>query len=317
MSDRVIVVGAINTDLVITTPHLPAPGETVVGAGLQTFGGGKGANAAVAAARAGADVALVGAVGADDSGTRANNDLRADAVDTRYVAVLDTTPTGAALIVVDANGENQIAIGPGANGAVTADHVSGALEAALPDCNTILVSTEIPLAAVAAAVAGASAAGIRCILNPAPVIAGLVELLAHGPILTPNAIELRELARQLGTGSPENSPPLTIQQCLAIIGEHTHAPVIVTLGSDGCAVRLPDGAVTAIPAPASVNVVDSTGAGDTFNGVLATRLAAGDEILLAVKTAVVAASLSVGAAGARGGMPTAAHIAAAVTTSYC
>lgn len=317
MSNRVIVVGAINTDLVITAPHLPAPGETVVGAGLQTFGGGKGANAAVAAARAGASVALVGAVGADDSGTRASSELQADAVDTRHVTVLDRTPTGAALIVVDENGENQIAIGPGANGAVTPDHVRNALEVALPGSNTVLVSTEIPYAAVAAAVEAASAVGIRCILNPAPVIAGLVELLAHGPILTPNAIELRELARQLGGDSRGTRAPTTIQQCLAAIGEHTRAPVIVTLGGDGCAVRLPDGTVTAIPAPTSVDVVDTTGAGDTFNGVLATRLAAGDEILLAVKTAVVAASLSVGAAGARGGMPTAAQIAAAVTVSYC
>lgn len=317
MSERVIVVGAINTDLVITAPHLPAPGETVVGGGLQTFGGGKGANAAVAAARAGANVALVGALGNDDSGVRANRELQADAVDTRYVSVLETTPTGAALIVVDANGENQIAIGPGANGAVTPDQVRSALEAALPDSNTVLVSTEIPATAVAAAVAAATAAGIRCILNPAPVIAGLVDMLSYGPILTPNAIELRELTRQLNGDRSATDAPLTIQQCLAAIGEHTRAPVIVTLGGDGCAVRLPDGSVTAIPAPGVVDVIDTTGAGDTFNGVLATRLAAGDEMLLAVKTAVVAASLSVGAAGARGGMPTAAQIATAMTRAYC
>ena len=317
MAGRVIVVGAINTDLVITAAHLPAPGETVVGGGLQTFGGGKGANAAVAAARAGAGVALVGAVGADDTGTRASADLQADNVDTRHVAVLDATPTGAALIVVDDKGENQIAIGPGANGAVTPEHVQHALAATLSDSELVLVSTEIPYAAVAAAVTAATAAGVRCILNPAPVIAGLAGLLVHGPIVTPNAIELRELARQLSEAGGETDTPLTIQQCLAVVGEHTRAPVIVTLGGDGCAVRLPDGAVTAIPAPTSVSVVDTTGAGDTFNGVLATRLAAGDDILVAVKTAVVAASLSVGAAGARGGMPTAAHIASALAVSYC
>ncbi|MGR9089807.1 MAG: PfkB family carbohydrate kinase [Gammaproteobacteria bacterium] len=314
MSGRLIVVGAINTDLVIVAPHLPAPGETVVGGGLQTFGGGKGANAAVAAARAGASVALIGAVGADDNGTSAVAELRADGVATRDVAVLDTVPTGAALIVVDQNGENQIAIGPGANGAVTPQHVRHALARAMPESNTtVLVSTEIPYDAVAAAVETAAAAGARCILNPAPVIAGLVELLSFEPILTPNAIELRELARELCEASPGATAPEDVRECLALIGERTRAPVIVTLGGEGCAVRLPDGTVSEIPAPMTTDVVDTTGAGDTFNGVLATRLAAGDDIMLAAKTAVAAASLSVTAAGARSGMPTADTIVSAVS----
>jgi len=315
MSDLLIVVGAINTDLVIAAPRLPAPGETVVGEGLQIFGGGKGANAAVAAARAGARVALIGAVGADDTGNSALAELQADGVVTDYVSILEATPTGAALIVVDANGENQIAIGPGANGAVTPQHVRDALASALPNSNTVLVSTEIPYDAVASAVETAAAAGVRCILNPAPVIAGLTELLPLGPILTPNAIELKELARQLSETSPGAPVPEDVDECLTLIGERTEAPVIVTLGSEGCVLRLPDGMVKKVPASTTASVVDTTGAGDTFNGVLATGLAAGGDIMAAVKTAVAAASLSVTAAGARSGMPSANAIAAAESRS--
>lgn len=311
MTDRVIVVGAINTDLVIAAPHLPAAGETVVGEGLQTFAGGKGANAAVAASRAGANAMLIGAVGADDSGTRAVADLRADTVDTDCVAVLDDAPTGAALIVVDANGENQIVIGPGANGAVTTQQVRAALTNSLSDSNIVLVSTEIPYDAIAAAVEAATTAGVPCILNPAPVIAGLAELLSLGPIVTPNAIELRELARQISAASPTTTAPQDVDDCLALVGDRTQAAVIVTLGGEGCAVRFPDGSVRRIPAPNVAEVIDTTGAGDTFNGVLAAHLAAGDDLVAALETAVVAASMSVTVAGARGGMPSAQAIASA------
>lgn len=313
MSGRLIVVGAINTDLVIATPHLPAPGETVVGEGLQTFGGGKAANAAVAAARMGAQVDLIGAVGADDAGTRAVADLQSDRVGTRCVAALAGIPTGAALIVVDASGENQIALGPGANGAVAPTHIRAALNESLSDFATVLVSTEIPYDAVAAALEVASSAGVRCILNPAPVIPGLVDLLAHGQILTPNAIELNDLARAVCDTTRQRIDLENVDDCLGLLGERTAAPVIVTLGGDGCAVRLTDGTVGRIPAPTTPNVVDTTGAGDTFNGVLATRLAAGDEIIAAVETAVVAASLSVTAVGARAGMPTADAVSLAAS----
>jgi ribokinase len=303
----VLVVGAINTDLVIVAPRLPAPGETVIGGGLQTFGGGKGANAAVAASRAGADVLLIGAVGADSSGTDAIAALRGDGVDTGGVAVLDAEPTGAALIVVDPRGENQITIGPGANGAVSAAHVRASLAAALPAAHVVLVSTEIPLDAVAAAIEASAAAGVPCILNPAPVIPGLPELLPFRPMLTPNELELRALASSLphtSTSGTGDGMPAHLQA----LGERTRAPVIVTLGGEGCALRLPEGAVRRIPAHPVTDVVDTTGAGDTFNGVLAARLAAGDTLTTAVETAIVAASLSVSAIGARAGMPTAAAI---------
>lgn len=306
MRGRLVVIGAVNTDFVIRAPHLPRPGETVTGDGLGTFGGGKAANAAVAAARAGGDVLLIGAVGDDDAGRAAVKNLQADDVDTAGLAVLDNTPTGAALIVVDATGENQIVLGPGANGALTPAHVVTALQKVLPHAAVVLVSTEIPLACVSAAVAAARAAHVSCILNPAPVVPGLDDVLALGPLLTPNEIELAALA-----DAPSHQTG-DVDALLSRVARRTAAPVIVTLGPRGCAARLADGSFCRVAAPTPSTVVDTTGAGDTFNGVFAMHLAAGAAIPDAVRAATVAASLSVTAAGARGGMPRAAAIAAAL-----
>jgi len=303
---HVVVVGAVNVDLVVAAPRLPGPGETVVGGGLQTFGGGKGANAAVAAARAGASVRLIAAVGADDNGTAALAELRADGVDVSDVAVLTDESTGVALIVVDERGENQIAVGAGANAAVTAEHVRTRLRAALDTAGCVLVSTEIPAEAVAAAVEEATSAGVRCVLNPAPVLPVVADLLALGPMVTPNESELDALAALVGVdaGSPADH---AVQ-----LAARSRQAVIVTQGGDGVMVVAADGDVEHVGAP-PVTVRDTTGAGDTFNGVLAARLAAGDQLAAAVPVAVAAASLSVTQVGARGGMPTAAEIAAVLS----
>ncbi len=296
----VIVVGAINVDLVVVAPRLPGPGETVVGGGLQTYGGGKGANAAVAAARAGASVRLIGAVGADDTGAAALAELAAEGIDTSDVAVLSDESTGVALIVVDQNGENQIAVGSGANAALSADHVRRRLLATLPVAGCVLVSTEIPADAVQAAVESATSAGVICVLNPAPVLPIVAELLDLGPLVTPNESELRDLLALVGSSesAADDAAPIVAR---------SHSPVVVTQGGDGVLVFDGGTLVHRVPAP-RVEVRDSTGAGDTFNGVFAARLAAGDDLATAVPVAVVAASLSVGEVGARGGMPTAAQI---------
>ena len=305
-SPTVVVVGAINVDLVVVAPRLPGPGETVVGGGLQTYGGGKGANAAVAAARAGATVHLIGAVGGDDTGIAALAELRAAGVDVSDVAVLAGESTGVALIVVDGRGENQIAVGAGATAAVPVDHIRQCLRSLLPTAGCVLVSTEIPAAAVAVAVEEAFTARVRCILNPAPVLPVVVELLARGPILTPNGSELSDLAMLVGDAI--GSATADAQRIAAM----THHPIVVTQGGDGVLVVTADGVVQLVPAP-PVEVRDTTGAGDTFNGVLAARLAMGDDLATAVPVAVVAASLSVTEVGARGGMPTAAQIDAAMS----
>ena len=297
----VVVVGAINVDLVIRSDSLPAAGETVVGHRFDQFGGGKGANAAVAAARQGAGVRLIGAVGDDDFGSWSLQQLAHDDVTVDGVGEA-AVHTGVALIVVDRYGENQIAVGPGANLAVDARLVVGP-EYLAAEC--VLVSTEINPDAVTAAVRAALERGQRCILNPAPVIDAAVDLVGAGAILTPNETELGQLAAALGIAAGD------VAEQAVQLARRNRAAVVVTLGSRGVGIAEPgtDRLVT-IPAR-PVEVVDTTGAGDTFNGVLAARLAAGDSLERAVRWSAVAASLSVTVAGARPGMPNAAAVAAA------
>jgi len=301
VSSDVIVVGAINADFVVAAPKLPGPGETVVGARLERHGGGKGANAAVAAARAGARVRLIGAVGDDDDGARALRELEAAGVDISGVAIVENETTGVALIVVSADGENQIAVGAGANSAVSVNYVRHALAQMLPTAGCVLVSTEVPGAAVVAAVECARAADILCLVNPAPVIPELQGLLRHGPVLTPNAPESAELERLLDW-RPGDMTLNGRERAARLLCEHTGAAVVMTLGGQGALVVRPGGIARHVPARVS-RVRDTTGAGDTFNGVLATRLARGDDVEQAVVCATTAACLSVAHLGARDGMP--------------
>jgi ribokinase len=282
---RVIVVGSINTDLVVVGERLPAPGETVSGGRFSQHGGGKGANAAVAAARLGAAVTMVGAVGRDPFGDEALELLEREGIETGGVARTDA-PTGVALINVDAAGENQIAVASGANQQVEAAAVERAVRAAGP--GVVLTNHEIPLAARLAA---ARAAGGAVVLNPAPAGEITDELLALGPILTPNAGEAAEL-----TG--EQDPAAAA----AVLAARTGAPALVTLGARGalCARKVSDTFLA--PAP-QVTPVDTTGAGDAFNGALAVALAEGRRLRDAVTFAVAVAALSTQATGAREGMP--------------
>lgn len=326
----VVVVGAVNVDFVVDVDRLPGPGETVVGLGVRQHGGGKGANAAVAASRAGAEVCLIGAVGADTLGTTALAQLRGQGVDVTEVVTVADRPTGMALIVVAADGENQIAVGAGANAAVSPEQVEAALRRRLGTAGCVLVSTEIPGASAALAVRLARAAGVRCVLNPAPVVPEILDVLETGPVLTPNSAESGQLAGLLASrvggqppgggpgaspseaGAPGGDPALLgdAPAAAAWLAAITRSPVAVTLGAGGALLAGPDAEVRQLPArPALVR--DTTGAGDTFNGVLAARLAAGDDMVAALDLAMVAAALSVGQAGARTGMPTAAAIAAA------
>ncbi|MCX6386724.1 MAG: ribokinase [Solirubrobacterales bacterium] len=329
---RVVVVGAINVDLVVATDRLPGPGETVVGAGLERHGGGKGANAAVAAARAGAIVHLVGAVGGDDTGSGALNDLAEAGVNVDAVTVLPSESTGVALIVVDSDGENQIAVGAGANAALTGENVRQQMEGLLSRTDCVLVSTEISGEAVIAAVRATAEAGVTCILNSAPPIAAVLGLLQYGPLLTPNATELATLTAMLDAdltvegrvgdratdgyedGAGEESTQSIsqpIRDAARRLVDLTGSPIVVTLGANGAAVLRPDGEIQHF-SPEAVEVRDTTGAGDTFSGVLAARLAFGDELGDAVRVATVAASLSVTQMGARGAMPQADQIEAAL-----
>ncbi len=308
MTGNVLVVGAVNVDSVVAVAHLPGPGETVVGPRVDQHGGGKGANAAVAAARSGATVRYCGAVGSDGAGADALADLRAEGIDVDEVAILHDHPTGAALIVVDARGENQIAVGAGANAAVDPESVRAAVDRAADWAGCVLVSSEITPAAVVAAVESAAAHGLRCVLNTAPVLPEMEVVLPWSPIVTPNETELADLFALLAGSRRAH---LGVEHTAGDVASRTGAPVVVTLGGAGVLVVDPDGGSESI-APLPVDVRDTTGAGDTFNGVFAHGLARGLSVVGAARRGAVAASLSVRVVGARAGMPRAAAIDDAV-----
>jgi len=305
---KLAVVGAINIDLVVTAARLPGPGDTVVGSGPLRFGGGKGANAAVAAARVGAEVVLVGAVGADAAGTEALSALRAEGIDLAGVSRIEGESTGTGLIVVDEAGENQIAVGAGANQALPGKDVRAALEPRLEVLGAVLVSTEIADEAVDAAVELAVAAGIPCVLNPAPPTEAAVRACRRGAILTPNVGELSSLLDRFGEPRRDD----VVEELRALAG-HGGAPMVVTRGAAGV-VLCDEGDCRELPAPL-VDPVDTTGAGDTFNGVFTASLAGGRDLRAAAELAVAAAAISVGAPGARDGMPTLRRIEAASTAA--
>jgi len=288
MPGTVCVVASINVDLVITVPRLPKPGETVAGGRFAVHDGGKGANQAVAAARAGARVELIGAIGDDEHGRRARAALEREGIGLDGLRVDSTEPTGVALIVVGPRGENQIAVAPGANAALTleeADH------ARIGAADVVLTTHEVPVETVLATLRAAHDTGTRSVLNPAPAHPLSAEILRLGPIVTPNE---HELVVAIGNDMTETA----LDELVA----RSAGPVIVTQGAAGALLargtereRFPG-----FVAPAAV---DTTGAGDTFNGVLAAWLAEGSTLAEAIRAANAAAALSIGAAGAREGMP--------------
>ena len=299
MSGRVIVVGSVNVDQVITVDRMPGPGETVTGGHYEQHHGGKGGNQAVAAARLGAAVVFVGAIGTDDNGRRARGALAAEGIDLSRLVELDDEPTGVALILVDRDGENRIAVAGGANMALDSVQVRDALKRlALTREDVILVGHEIRTGATHEALRLGRIAGATTILNPAPAGGLARTTLDLADILTPNRGELAVLAG--ASGKPG-------KLAKGLLGR---APgdraVIVSLGDDG-ALLVRGAGTTAIPAQA-VDAVDTVGAGDALNGALAAGLAAGLALEVATRRAVAAAGLAVTKAGAREGMPTPAEL---------
>ena len=295
MSSRVVVIGSINVDLVVTTDRLPAPGETVLGGRFAVHHGGKGANQAVAAARAGARVTMIGAVGADEHGDHGVAALEEEGIDVARVRRLETEPTGVALIVVGPRGENQIAVAPGANGLLTLtdDDLDDIREA-----DVLLTNHEVPNDAIVAGLRAAADGGTLAILNPAPARALPAEVLALGPILTPNE---HELIVAIGNDDTDAAlEELTVRH---------RGPIVVTQGAAG-ALLAQGGRRERFGGHLAAELVDTTGAGDTFCGVLAAWLASGAALPEAIAAANAAGALSVGAAGARAGMPTREEILA-------
>jgi ribokinase len=313
MAGRVIVVGSLNVDLVVTADRLPAPGETVTGGRFDRHHGGKGGNQAVAAARLGATVAFVGAVGGDTFGSEAKAALEAEGIDISHVRTTPTEPTGVALILVAAAGDNLIAVASGANALVTAADVRGALErlAARPG-DVVLVGHEIPTAAGREALVIAVSSGSTRIFNPAPADGLDRVMLGLATVITPNRQELAALveldARRAGRYRSAADITGAARSLIDPSSEgEGPAAILVSLGPAGALLVRRDAPALEIPAP-DVPTVDTVGAGDALNGALAALLAAGSSLEDAAREAVVAASLSTARAGAREGMPTRAQL---------
>ena len=300
MSDQpnVVVLGSANLDIVVPVPHHPATGETVLGGHHDRIPGGKGANQAVAAARLGARVAMVGRVGSDDAGGTLRTALQEAGVDCRYLAVDGLAPSGLALIGVDGGGDNTIIVSPGANGRVGPDDVVAAASL-LASAAVTLVQLEVPAMAVEAAVA---ASGGKVVLNPAPASLLSGALLERVDVLVPNRIELAQLA-----GSAEASGLAAVEEMARGLPVPT---VVVTLGADG-ALLVAGGDAVVLPAP-PVEVVDTTGAGDAFCGAIAEALARGVAIDEATARAVHAGSLATTRRGAQPSLPTGAQVNASL-----
>ena len=308
MAARVIVVGSVNIDLVATVERLPAPGETVTGGRFAQYHGGKGGNQAVAAARLGAPTTFVGAVGSDPFGSEARTALAAEGVEVSELRTLPDAATGVALILVDARGENSIAVAGGANAALAPSHVRDAFDRLVPgpgDC--VLVGHEIPTATATEALRLAKGAGATTIFNPAPATGVTPEALALTDVLTPNQGEAAQLAPS-GAGDCDGERTAT-----GLLDALAGGRVLLTLGARGARLIGPDGSVS-IPSP-RVAAVDTVGAGDTLNGALAAGLAAGLPLEAAARRAVTAAALAVTRAGAREGMPTGRELEAALARS--
>lgn len=283
MAAPVIVVGSANVDLVVAVRDLPTPGETVSGGSFTWTLGGKGANQAAAAAALGAQTWLVGMTGEDEHGHLIRADLAARGVDLSGVGN-GLSPTGVAQIVVDQHGENQIAVAPGANHELTPDAARRHVERLAEAGSVVLAVLEVPARSVLAAAEAARARGCRFLLNPAPAARLPVELLELCDVVTPNDRELKIL------GPPDE------------LFQFGVGAIVVTRGARGADLLRRDGSVhhqDAFP----VEVVDTTGAGDAFNGALAWGLADGRSIEEAVALGAAAGALATRALGAREALP--------------
>jgi ribokinase len=295
---RLVVIGSINMDLVTVAQRFPAPGETLLGERFLSVHGGKGGNQAVAAARLGAEVHMVGAVGDDDFAQPLCDALAAEGVDIAHIAAIENCGSGTASITV-AGGENSILVVPGANAQVTPEHVARA-QSVISRADAVLVQMEIPLQTVEATLRIAHQERVPAILNPAPAQQLPVEWLKLARYITPNQ---HELAVLLGAEASTDFRELM---------RHAPCPVVLTRGAEGAWFR--EEGEPRHQSGFEIEAVDSTGAGDTFNAALAVYLHEG--LPIAVRKACAAAALSVTRLGARGGMPHPAEVEALLARQH-
>ncbi len=294
MTAPIYVVGSANTDMVVKVETLPRPGETVLGGTFLMNPGGKGANQAVGAARLGGAVTLIANVGDDLFGRQALQQFQHEKINTTYVRTDPDWPSGIALINVDAQGENCITVAPGANAHLKSGDVEPALATA-PARAVVLVQLEIPMDTVDYAVRLGHERGLRVILNPAPAQELAPDLLTKLFLITPNESEAERL-----TGV-RVSDPATAEQAARLLHQQGVPNVVITLGSQGAYLHT-EIISKLIEAPV-VTVMDTTAAGDCFNGALAVALGEGQSLEQAVRFACRAATISVTRMGAQASMP--------------
>lgn len=295
----ITVFGSINMDLIATTQRLPKPGETVAGNGFSTAAGGKGANQALAARRAGRSVTMAGAVGHDGFSDEALALLKDAGTDLKSVKRANQ-PTGTAIILVGGDGENMIAVVPGANGTVTAQDADQAV-GAMSKGDTLMLQLEIPVAAVEQALAAARAKGVTTVLNLAPLIDDAARLGRLADIVIANETEFELLAGQ------ENMSAEDREAALKRLNAETGQTLIVTLGGDGV-VAIRDGVISRAKG-LKIEPVDTVGAGDTFCGYFAASLDEGLDFEPALRRAAVAGSLACLKAGAQPSIPSREDVA--------
>ena len=291
----VVVVGSLNSDFMVAVERRPKPGETVAGGDLMTAPGGKGANQAVAIARLGGDVALLGRVGADARGDALRAALREAGVDDRYVHPTPDVATGSAIVVITPDGENAIVISPGANASVVRADVDE-IFAAFGEIRCVLAQLELPLDVVAYALERARRSGRRAILNAAPARALASDVLALADPLVVNELEAAAL---LGAAFDVGDAQRAARAMLA----RGARSAVITLGAAGAVAAEPDGRSYRVTAP-PVRAIDTTGAGDAFTGALALEFARGATLEAAVGFGVRAGSLAVQRLGAQASLPT-------------
>ena len=291
---KLVVLGSINADHILNINHFPQPGETVIGKQYTVAFGGKGANQAVAAGRAGADISFIACVGDDDIGERVRQQLASDNIDTSPVEAIADTTTGVALIFVNAEGENVIGIDAGANKAVTPDYLNR-YQQNIVDASALLMQLESPLETVIAAAKLAKQHNTQVILNPAPACELPDELLSLVDMITPNETEAERL-----TGIQVNNND-DAQRAAKALHDKGIETVIITLGSKG--VWLSQQGEGKQVSGFRVKAVDTIAAGDTFNGALVTALLEGAAMDKAVRFAHAAAAIAVTRPGAQPSVP--------------
>ena len=294
MKAKVLVVGSSNTDMILQLPTIPRPGETLLGGDFSVAAGGKGANQAVAAARTGGRVTFIASIGADTFGDQALAGFEKEGIDVRWIRRDAEHPSGVALIFVSERGENSIGVASGANATLTPKRVRAA-EDVFASSAVVLLQLETPLDAANEAIDIANEHGVPVILNPAPAMHLPDSLIAKLDFLTPNESELETL-----TGIPV-ADRASAEQAARVLLNKGAGHVLVTLGADG--VLHCTGASRRHYSAFPVDPVDTTGAGDVFNGALATALAEKKPVHEAILFAVAAASISVGRLGAQPGIP--------------